>query len=65
MKEKWKRALELLGLYLDDMLLLGAAACFTLGAREIGGRPAALLTAGACLTVYAVIVARSRGGRGG
>ena len=40
-------AARTLGLYLDDLLLLA------------GG---ALATAGACLTAYAVVVARSRGG---
>lgn len=55
-------AARTLGLYLDDLLLLAGGACFVLAALDLGGRPAALATAGACLTAYAVVVARSRGG---
>ena len=51
-----------LGLYLDDLLLLAGGVCFVQAAIDLGGRPAALVTAGVCLTVYAVVVARSRGG---
>ncbi len=51
-----------LGLYLDDLLLLAGGVCFVRAAIDLGGRPAALVTAGICLTVYAVVVARSRGG---
>ena len=50
------------GLYLDDLLLLAGGVCFVQAAFDLGGRPAALVTAGVCLTVYAVMVARSRGG---
>lgn len=51
-----------LGLYLDDLLLMAGGGCFVQAAFDLGGRPAALATAGVCLTVYAVVVARSRGG---
>ena len=51
-----------LGLYLDDLFLLAGGVCFVRAAIDLGGRPAALVTAGVCLTVYAVVVARSRGG---
>ena len=51
-----------LGLYLDDLLLIAGGGCFVQAAFDLGGRPAALVTAGVCLTVYAVLVARSRGG---
>ncbi|OUN09107.1 hypothetical protein [Flavonifractor sp. An9] len=51
-----------LGLYLDDLLLIAGGGCFVQAAFDLGGRPAALATAGVCLTVYAVVVARSRGG---
>lgn len=51
-----------LGLYLDDLLLLAGGACFVAAAREAWGRPAALAVAGACLVVYAIMVARARGG---
>jgi len=60
----WKAAGRLLGLYLDDLLLLAGGGCFVGAAWEIGGRPAALAAAGVCLAVYAVVVARSRGGGG-
>ena len=51
-----------LGLYLDDLFFLAGGVCFVRAAIDLGGRPAALVTAGVCLTVYAVVVARSRGG---
>lgn len=64
MKEKLGRAVRTLGLYLDDLLLLAGGVCFVRAALDLGGRPAALVTAGICLTAYAVVVARSRGGGG-
>ena len=60
----FRAAGKMLGLYLDDLLLLAAGGCFMGAAFELGGRPAALVTAGICLTAYAVMVARSRGGGG-
>lgn len=57
-----RTARRTLGLYLDDLLLLAGGVCFVRAAIDLGGRPAALVTAGICLTVYAVVVARSRGG---
>ncbi len=62
LKEKLGRAVRALGLYLDDLLLLAGGGCFVRAALDLGGRPAALATAGVCLTAYAVVVARSRGG---
>ena len=62
MKDKLGRAVRVLGLYLDDLLLLAGGGCFVRAALDLGGRPAALATAGVCLTAYAVMVARSRGG---
>lgn len=62
LKEKLGRAVRKLGLYLDDLLLLAGGGCFVRAALDLGGRPAALATAGVCLTAYAVVVARSRGG---
>lgn len=53
-----------LALYLDDLLLLAAGACFVLAALENWGRPAALMVAGVCLVTYAIVVARARGGGG-
>lgn len=62
LKEKLGRAVRAVGLYLDDLLLLAGGGCFVRAALDLGGRPAALVTAGVCLTAYAVVVARSRGG---
>ena len=62
LKEKLGWAVRTLGLYLDDLLLLAGGVCFVRAALDLGGRPAALVTAGVCLTAYAVVVARSRGG---
>ena len=59
------RAAEILALYLDDLLLLAAGICFTAAGWEIAGRPGALISAGACLTVYALVIARARRGGGG
>ena len=36
---------RLLGLYLDDLLLLAGGGCFVRAALDLGGRPAALATA--------------------
>ena len=54
-----------LGLYLDDLCLLGAGACFTAAAAREAGTTGALISAGACLAVYALIIARSRRGGSG
>lgn len=64
LKEKLGRVVRTLGLYLDDLLLLAGGVCFVRAALDLGGKPAALVTAGICLTAYAVVVARSRGGGG-
>ena len=62
LKKRLKQLGKVLGLYLDDLLLLAGGGCFVRAALDLGGRPAALVTAGVCLTAYAVVVARSRGG---
>lgn len=62
MKKRLKQLGRALALYLDDLLLLAGGGCFVRAAFDLGGRPAALVTAGVCLTVYAVVVAKSRGG---
>lgn len=50
--------------YIDDLLMLASGFCFVAAAAERFGRPAALATAGVCLAVYAVVIARAkRGGR--
>lgn len=55
---------RVLGVYLDDLLLLSGGCCVVRGVYELTGRPWALLAAGAWLTGYAVVVARSRKGEG-
>ena len=57
-----RRVVRGLALYLDDMLLLAGGVCFVTAALDLGGRPAGLAVAGACLTAYAIVVAKSRGG---
>ena len=58
-----RKAANLLGLFLEDLLLLAGSGCFTAAAALAAGCAAALATAGACLTVYALVVARSAGRR--
>ena len=53
-----------LALYIDDLLLLAAGACFVSAARDLAGGPGALIVAGICLTGYALVIARSRRGGG-
>ncbi len=64
MQANIKQILNMLGRYFDDLLLLCGGACLTAGMYGYLGRPAALLTAGACFVAYAAVVARARrGGR--
>ncbi len=63
LKKRLKKLGEALALYLDDLLLLAGGGCFVRAAWETWGRPAALAVAGVCLVAYALIIARSRGGR--
>jgi len=58
------RLVLLLGLYLDDLLMIAAGVCFTSSAALTFGCGAALAVAGACLLAYSVVVARSKGGDG-
>lgn len=58
-----RKAANLLGLYLEDLLLLAGNGCFTAAAALAAGCADALATAGVCLTVYALVVARSAGRR--
>ena len=59
------KVLQALVLYLDDLLLIGSGCCFVAAAWEGLGRPAGLAAAGACLCVYALVIARSRKGGDG
>ena len=63
LKKCLKKLGETLALYLDDLLLLAGGGCFVRAAWEAWGRPAALAVAGVCLVAYALVIARSRGGR--
>lgn len=58
-----KQTAHLLAAWADDLLLIAGGACFIAAAAQQYGRPAALAVAGAWLTVLAVVVARSKGGR--
>jgi len=60
---RWLR--PLLGLYLDDLLMMAAGICFTASAAIAFGLAPALAVAGACLLAYSVVVARARGGGDG
>jgi hypothetical protein len=60
-KKKWT---ALLGLYLDDILLLLAGICFVVAAAVQFGGVAALTVAGAWMTLCAYVVARANGGVG-
>ena len=57
-----RRGGQVLGTYLDDLLLIAGGGCLVRAALEQWGRPAAYAAAGVCLVVYALIVARSRRG---
>lgn len=58
------RVLQVLVLYLDDLLLIGGGCCFVRAAWEAFGRPAGLAVAGICLCGFALVIARSRKGGG-
>lgn len=57
--------LQVLVLYLDDLLLIGGGCCFVAAAWEYAGRPAGLAVAGAWMCIWALVIARSRKGGGG
>ena len=64
-KKFWRWLLPLLGLYLDDLLMVAAGICFTVSAGLAFGRSAALAVAGVCLLAYSIVIARARGGGDG
>lgn len=54
--------LPLIGLYLDDLLMISAGICFTVAAALAFGCSAAFAAAGLCLLGYGIVVARARNG---
>ena len=57
--ERRRRALALLGLYLDDLLMVSGGACFTAAAALRWGLAAGLAAGGVCLVVLSVLVAKA------
>lgn len=61
--KRWKtifaRAVGLLGLYLEDLLLVFGGGCLTAAAGVRYGAAGGLTAAGVCLIVFSVLVARS------
>ena len=71
-KELWscaapavKQLIRILGLYLDDLCLLAAAVCPVAALQDLVGGAWALLGLAGWLTVYALVIAKSRKGGGG
>lgn len=54
-----KKALALLGLYLDDLLMVCGGVCFIASAALRWGAAAGLSVAGGCLILLSVLVARA------
>lgn len=63
-RDKLAKLLQVLVLYLDDLLLAAGGCCFIRAAREGLGRPAAFAVAGICLCSFALVIARARRGGG-
>ena len=59
-----RRLVRMLGLYLDDLLLIAGGGCFVRAALHLAGRDWAVAVAGVCLVAYAWVVAKSRRGGG-
>lgn len=57
--ERRKKALALLGLYLDDLLLVSGGVCFTAAAALRWGAAAALAVCGGCLVAFSILIARA------
>lgn len=62
-KPFWRKTAGILAKYFDDLLALAAGGCLTASAAVAFGLAAALAAAGVCLGIYAVSVARAKGGR--
>lgn len=60
---QWKimlaRAIQLLGLYLEDLLMIAGGGCLIAAAAVRWGTAAGLAAAGVCLIVFSILVARS------
>ena len=57
--ERRRRALSFLGLYLDDLLMVSGGVCVVSAAALRWGAAAGLATAGGCLVLFSVLVARA------
>jgi len=61
--KRMKNLVRAIGLYMDDLLLVGGGTCLIAASAQFG-RTAALTVSGVLLIGYAVLIARSRrGGR--
>ena len=60
-----KMVVRVLGLYLDDLLMLAGGVCFVRAAGQRWGETGALAVAGVCLVAYALVIAQSRREGGG
>lgn len=58
-KERRRKALALLGLYLDDLLLVSGGVCFTAAAALRWGAAEALAVCGVCLAAFSVLIAKA------
>ena len=61
--KRWKtiraKAVQLLGLYLDDLLMTAGGICLSSAAVLRWGIAAGLAAAGVCLIVFSILVARN------
>lgn len=61
--KRWKtfrsKAVRLLGLYLDDLLMTAGGICLVTAAGLRWGIAAGLTASGVCLIVFSILVARS------
>ena len=57
--ERRRKALAVLGLYLDDLLLVSGGVCLVASVELGWGAAAGLATTGGCLVLFSVLVARA------